>query len=1065
MRSTTRFTRRFGKLAFVCFFAFCLSRAAHAVDREETITKLHHTAWRVEDGAPERIQSMAQTADGYLWLQAQNGLYRFDGVRFELIDKLWGVDLSLGRIDAVFAPRSGGLWVGYLDGGVVFLKDGHAESFHEESGLLKGTVGSIIEGLDGETWVGVSTGLFRIKDHRLIQIKTDWGYPDRAPVSLFVDRSGTLWVKTADGILLFLTRGSHHFEKSISGSDDSRQFSNNYLGQSTNGTVWESGFYGLRRLLQGKDDARARSIAWLSTPGAAQEANFSKSTKPISLLGNRNTSEALLVDHLGSFWITGETGLLRIAYPDQLGRVGVSLSKFSIEHFGKKEGLTSDGVLCVFEDRQGNIWVGTTGGLDGFRSNRVVRSDIPSKEDDQFALAPGNDGAIWAGNYSTPLMKIRDSVIAFPKMMGVRCLRRDKRGVIWLGGDGALWRLDGQRFSRVPLPKSRTQQSVIGIATDRFGSVWVSIYQDGVYRLTGGIWTRENERLGFPSAPAFVLDTDDNSRIWVGYGPKLVIVDGDRLTSYSKASGLLTGYMGVSYLHHEHLWLGAQLGVGLFENGHFRVLRGENGEHFQFAKGIVETENGDLWLSGENWIKRISCDELQKAAVDSSYLVRFDTLSAADGLIGSADQWFRIPTAIQDSSGKLWFSTNKGVFHVDPGKLQPKRRSQESLTSIVSIRVPNVTYSVLQSIGSPTLHLASNTHDVEIDYSSLDLSMAERNRFRYRLEGAGEDWVDAGTRRQAFFTNLPAGNYTFRVIASGMDGTWEDAGTMISFKIAPSYYQTTWFRFLIIVVALCCVWLVFTLRLRHATAMIQSRLSDRMMERERIARDLHDTLLQGFHGLMLRFQVASSLVQPKDPAYPVIEDALNRADRLMIESRERIRDLRYESEQVVQLADALEAAAKQMASDHTMSFRLTVEGAVRALNPLVRDEIYLVGREGLWNAFKHSNGTEVEAELTFHPHWVRLRVRDNGDGIEPETLRAGGAAGHWGISGMHERAEKIGAQFKMWNREGAGCELEVKLPSALAYQAMPKQSPWKHIKSKFLSFRIGSSENPESSES
>jgi signal transduction histidine kinase len=267
----------------------------------------------------------------------------------------------------------------------------------------------------------------------------------------------------------------------------------------------------------------------------------------------------------------------------------------------------------------------------------------------------------------------------------------------------------------------------------------------------------------------------------------------------------------------------------------------------------------------------------------------------------------------------------------------------------------------------------------------------------------------------------------------------------LDFVIPPAVYQTTWFTLSLVAAALGLTWLLFRLRIRQLSTEIQSRMAERLGERERIARELHDTLLQGFHGLLLRFQVVNQLIRENEKAHSIMEDAMTRADLLMSESRERIRGLRREGGAVAALPEALSAIGEERRTDESIGFRLVVEGATRELHPMVRDEMYLIGREAIQNALTHSQGSTVEVEINFDPSGVRLRVRDDGKGIPPEVLRFGGAPGHWGISGMRERSEKIGGQFRIWNRPGDGTEVELKVRGALAYPIQASTSFWSKI--------------------
>lgn len=321
--------------------------------------------------------------------------------------------------------------------------------------------------------------------------------------------------------------------------------------------------------------------------------------------------------------------------------------------------------------------------------------------------------------------------------------------------------------------------------------------------------------------------------------------------------------------------------------------------------------------------------------------------------------------------------------------------------------------------------------------------MPQRVSFRYMLDGIDRDWQDAGTRRQAFYTSLSRGNYQFRVIACNNDGVWNQTGATMKFVIAAAWYQAVWFRCLCALALLGALWSIYVFRLARATAEINERLNERIKERERIARDLHDTLLQGFQGLMLHFQAVLKLIPKDNGAHIAMEKALDRADDVLLEGRESVRNLRFESLTNSDLAEEFEIYAQASSRDQTIEFSISTVGSPRALQPIVRDEVLKIGREALLNAFKHSHASRVEVEITYASSRFELRVRDHGEGIDPKVVESG-RPGHWGLLGMRERANQAGGQLNVWNSQGAGVEIELTIPSKIAYP--PVQSrlrrPW-----------------------
>jgi signal transduction histidine kinase len=328
--------------------------------------------------------------------------------------------------------------------------------------------------------------------------------------------------------------------------------------------------------------------------------------------------------------------------------------------------------------------------------------------------------------------------------------------------------------------------------------------------------------------------------------------------------------------------------------------------------------------------------------------------------------------------------------------------------------------------------------DLDIDYTALSLIAPEKIRFRYKLEGRDRDWQNVGNRRQAFYNDLPPRDYRFRVVASNNSGVWNEAGDSLAFSIAPAYYQTNWFRVLMAVVVLAMLWGLYRLRLYQIAREFDAQLNGRVEERLRIARELHDTLLQSFHGLMLRFHVVSKLLQ-EGKAKEQLEKALEHADDAIAEGRSAVYDLRSSTTATSELSEALNAVGNELATEDTAEFGFVVAGPPRDLHPIIRDELYRISREALRNAFKHAHARHIEAEINYEERVFRLRIRDDGDGIPVEILEQG-VPGHYGLSGMRERAREVGADLTIWSRAGAGTEIDLSLASSIAYGTSPRRS-------------------------
>jgi len=375
---------------------------------------------------------------------------------------------------------------------------------------------------------------------------------------------------------------------------------------------------------------------------------------------------------------------------------------------------------------------------------------------------------------------------------------------------------------------------------------------------------------------------------------------------------------------------------------------------------------------------------------------------------------------------------------VDPAHLE--YNSMRPPVHIEGIIADRKSYSPREGLRLPPL-----LRDLEIDYTALSFVTPKKMLFRYKLENHDTEWQEAGTRRQVFYTDLPPGRYRFHVIACNNDGVWNETGDALNFSIAPTFYQTAWFRMVLFVLAAGVLWLFYFFRLQRATEQIQERLGARMEERERIARELHDTLLQGFQGLMLRLQAVLKTVPAEEPTHQMIESVLDRADQVLLEGRQSVRDLREEGAGGNELSGALVRCGEELAEGKASLFSLSVVGPPQALAPIVFNEVYRIGREALINAFQHSHAAKIELELTYSDSQLCLRIRDDGAGIDPDILGAG-KPGHWGLSGMRERARKIAAQLNIWSKPGAGTEIELTIPAKVAYPQEGKESFWPRMR-------------------
>jgi signal transduction histidine kinase len=394
---------------------------------------------------------------------------------------------------------------------------------------------------------------------------------------------------------------------------------------------------------------------------------------------------------------------------------------------------------------------------------------------------------------------------------------------------------------------------------------------------------------------------------------------------------------------------------------------------------------------------------------------------------------------VQAGNGLIWISRSDGVYWVDPAHVY--KNPTPPPVMIEAIYEGDQRFSAFGSS-----RLSKLPQNVRIEYTALSLSIPERVRFRYQLEGYDKGWQDVGTRRAAYYPKLPPGHFRFHVIAANNDGVWNQTGAVAEIVVPPAFYQTAWSEALCAFAGLALLWGLYRYRVHQIAQEFNMRLEVRVSERNRLARDLHDTLLQSFHGLMLHFQVVSRLL-PEGRAKEELETTLERADVAIAEGRSAVYDLRSSATATNDLAEALNAVGSELSNDNAAVFNLMVEGQTRELHPIIRDEIYRLSREALSNAFRHAHAHHIEAEISYGSHAFRLRIRDDGEGIPTEVLDQG-RAGHFGLPGMRERAKQIGAELTIWSRPGTGTEIDLSLAGTIAYGTSPRRSRFRLFRKK-----------------
>lgn len=976
------------------------------------LEQLEHRRWTTSDDGPSQVGALAQSRDGYLWMGTNDSLYRFDGFRFVRYRTPDGS--RLGIVSALLAGGDG-LWVGLRAGGVQFIGSQGTTHYAPATDLPSGVVYGFAQGQDGVLWAAANDGLARFDGRRWETVGADWHFPDNARAVL-VDREGRVWAASENG-LYYLPVGAHAFVDSGLAPGWVSQ-----MTQAGDGSIWVAERYGgaLHRLTL--EDGRP----------ASQNA-------PMSLAAN-----GLLFDDQGGLWIsTLGNGLLHAAEPDQL--FDPVRSGAALERFTSRDGLSSDYLWPLLQDRDGNLWVGSSAGLDRFRRRNVQPAPLP-REALNFALAPGADGSLWAGSSNRPALRLaqgRLSQLDLPPP--VTSAMSDAQGNVWMGGPNGIWRSRGERLEKVAALPTRqaSDSSVRAMVRDDAGDLWVSLNRLGLFRRHDGAWQEQPPptMLASQKMPVSAARGADGS-LWFGYRDNLIVTrHSAEERQWGEKDGLQIGHVTALQLQSQRPWVAGERGLAWFDGARFHSLHLPDGELFGniYAVLAVPTAAGeDLWLHARGGIFRLAAEDIEKVIADPGAHLRYRAYDLLGGLANDPYQVLPLPTAVRSGDGRLWFSTSNGVVWIDPAQQDAEDAPPRVL--IESLDVDGVRLS-----GDRALQLPAQSARVMIDYTALSLSMPEGLHFRYRLDGYDRDWHYAGSQRQAIYTGLRAGDYRFRVDAVNADGVPAEQEAQLSFSIAPVFYQRPLFLILLGAALIGLFWAFYRSRLRRAAETLRARLEERHAERERIARELHDTLLQGVQGLMLHFQAAAESLAEDQPVRQRMERALDRADQVLAEGRDRVRNLRRRSLAVADLATAFEALDEELEHDPAIVFAVKARGRPHDLRPLVRDEAYRIGREAIANAFCHAGATHVSVVIHYSPRRFALSIADDGRGIAAEYRGPGGRPDHWGLRGMHERAQKIGAQLDIRSAEAQGSEVHLSLPATPAYRRTPRRwRRWLH---------------------
>lgn len=994
-----------------------------------------------------RVAQIVQDNLGFMWFGTQYGLNRYDGHKFKVFtpDPFRSDGLSGAYIYALFKDRDGVLWIGsgqYLD-----RLDPTTESFAHyrlEPAVEKSpaaTVVQISQDRVGILWLSTANGLYGLEP-RTGRVVHHYTHDSGNPLSLSSndvksageDRSGRFWV--ADGSTLEqLDRKTGNVTLRVTLPSSARQFT---FYEDRSGLLW---------------------ICYSGGPGVASLDPNSLEFTFYSFYEDRSRRPleasvfAVIQDKEGILWLgTQGAGLLRF---DRARRTAMRYRN----HANEPESLADDRIIALNQDREGNIWVGMHAAEPNFFS--------PKKPAFRPLMSEGLN----------------------PNSMGehfVNYIFEDRRGVLWIATTGALLGIDRKtgKHRFYPPPGNGLSNDIVAITQDRSGTMWIGTIGQGLNRFdpeTGRFKTYLHDPSVSSSLSNNAVDhlfLDHTGRIWVGTWDGLNLFDPKtgRFIVYKRNwNGRAEAVYGIAEDQDGDLWLGGTAGLQHFDprtgkfTGYQHKLSDPTSISDDRVINVFIDQAGAIWAVTHNGLDRLD----RKSETFIKYFV-------SDGLPSN-----RLNCIEPDASGHLWISTTAGLSEFDPRtKIFRNYSVADGLPGMdltgwsacatsrtgelffggfsggtafypeeiaTSTYVPPVVFTDLQvngisagvGSGSPLKQSISYAHGVTLshtqttfalEFAALSYSSQATDRYRYKLEGLDSTWHEVGSaERLATYNRLPAGEYTFRVQGATSHGPWSDPGASLRVKILPPWWSTWWFRSFCMLAVLLSLYAAYSYRVAQIARQFELRLEERVSERTRIARELHDTLLQSFQGLIFRLQAVYDVLpagKPKDQ----LEKSLERADQAIAEGRSTVYDLRSSATTTNDLAEAVRALGEELATQDSAAFRLVVEGPSRDLHPIVRDEIYRIACEALRNAFGHAQANHIETEITYGARLFQLRIRDDGQGI-PSSILEEGRPGHYGLPGMRERARQIGGKLEIWSGARAGTEIELRITAGIAYGA------------------------------
>jgi signal transduction histidine kinase/ligand-binding sensor domain-containing protein len=971
--------RAVGAIALEITLAASISAAAVG----PSLSNYVHDRWALRDGFRVfPVQALAQTPDGYLWIGTPEGLWRFDGVRFVQWRPLPGnPDLPNPDVRALSATGDGALWIATASG-IRSLRAGRL--MPPQAGAGAGRILALLAEANGTVWTvggdGQRSILSRIETERTTTFDVAAG---SAINSIFRDRGGTLWLASQRGLFRWSSNGFAAVPQ-VGGQVNS-------ISESPAGEL----------------------LIASSIPGYLHRFRAGK-LEPLTAPHHAVPARVVLADREGNVWAgTFSQGLVRIN-----GR--------TVEQFSRAEGLSGTVVETLLEDRDGGIWVGTNSGLDHFRSPVIGRlsSSVGLSEDFVTVVCAARDGGGWVATPASGIDRIdadgnihKGTVRGLPSD-SVISLYQAPTGVLFSGTlKGVVSSANGRNAAPVRTTDGDELTRASVITGDASGRIWIADGQKGLYEVVHGRASKVVAN-GLPSqTDIYSLLAPGNGQLWIGYHHgAIVVVSGGSTRRHEAAPGPV---LSLFQAPDGDIWAGTGEGLSRYRNGKWTTWTGVHGVPAP-VYDILSDRGKSLWLNTHQGLARLDSAELARQPDGLPSTLTLRSFGIPSGMRPQTNAVWAKPRSALVASGNLWFATEEGLAVIDPIRAG-------SRTGFAQLMIEQVTVdgAPLDMAGT----IAFRGSQVQFDFTVVDLNAPDSAHFRYRLYGFDGNWVDAQNRRQAVYTNLSPGRYRFEVSASNAESAWAATPAAIDITVLPASYQNPWFQAGTAILAATALFVLYLLRIQQLAHRLRFGEEQRLAERTRIARDLHDTLLQTIVGVSLQldafaFRLPSGLEEQRTE----IDEVRRQIDATLGEARHSVWALRIPPSGL-ELISTLEMVSKTIVTKSDIRLEFEVSGKPLPLPPTVAENLLGIARAAVTNAVLHSKGTLIRIAIAFQPKAVRLSIADNGQGMSAETL-AGGCPGHFGLSGMRERASNIHAQIAILSKPRAGTSVEVIAPIA-----------------------------------